>query len=99
MEAAGYTLEERIEIDNKVRFYTSLKMEIGNASGDFIDLKSYEKDMRYLIDTYIKADDSRKLGAFDNFTLLDFILIQAEKLKGENKEAAAEAIENNIRKK
>ena len=74
-------------------------MEIGNASGDFIDLKSYEKDMRYLIDTYIKADDSRKLGAFDNFTLLDFILIQAEKLKGENKEAAAEAIENNIRKK
>ena len=46
-----------------------------------------------------EADDSRKLGAFDNFTLLDFILIQAEKLKGENKEAAAEAIENNIRKK
>ena len=99
MEEAGYTLDDRIKINDKVQFYTSLKMEIGNASGDFIDIKSYEKDMRYLIDTYIKADDSRKLGAFDNFTLLDFILIQAEKLKGENKEAAAEAIENNIRKK
>ncbi|QOW61024.1 type I restriction endonuclease subunit R [Treponema pedis] len=99
MEDAGYTFEQRSIIDEKVRFYISLKMEIGRASGDFIDLKSYESDMRYLIDTYIKADDSRKLGAFDDFTLLDFILIQAEKLKGENKDAAAEIIENNIRKK
>lgn len=99
MSNAGYTAAEQMDIDKKVVFYTALKETIGNASGDFIDLKSYEADMRRLIDTYIKADDSRKIGEFDDFTLLDFVLAQSEELGGKGKEAAAEAIENNIRKK
>ena len=99
MSDAGYTVSEQTDIDKKVVFYTALKETIGNASGDFIDLKSYEADMRRLIDTYIKADDSRKIGKFDDFTLLDFVLAQGEKLDGKAKEGAAEAIENNIRKK
>ena len=99
MPEAGYSTAEQSEIDKKTVFYTALKETIGNASGDFIDLKSYEGDMRRLIDTYIKADDSRKLGEFDDFTLLDFVLAQGERLSGKGKEAAAEAIENNIRKK
>lgn len=99
MSDAGYTAAEQADIDKKVTFYAALKETIGNASGDFIDLKSYEADMRRLIDTYIKADDSRKIGEFDDFTLLDFVLAQGEQLGGKGKEAAAEAIENNIRKK
>jgi type I restriction enzyme R subunit len=99
MSEAGYSSTEQAEIDSKVLFYTALKETIGNSSGDFIDLKSYESDMRRLIDTYIKADDSRKIGEFDDFTLLDFVLAQGKKLGGKGKEAAAEAIENNIRKK
>lgn len=80
-------------------FYCALKDTIGNKSGDFLDLKAYEADMRRLIDTYIKAEDSRNIGEFDDFTLLDFVLAQGEQLGGKGKEAAAEAIENNIRKK
>lgn len=99
MTEAGYSTAEQTEIDKKVVFYTALKETIGNASGDFIDLKSYETDMRRLIDTYIKADDSRKIGEFDDFTLLDFVEAQGEKLGGQGKEAAAEVIENNIRRK
>ena len=99
IDDVGYTAAEQAEIDKKVVFYTALKETIGKASGDFIDLKSYEADMRRLIDNYIKADDSRKIGEFDDFTLLDFIQAQSEKLDGKGKEAAAEAIENNIRKK
>jgi len=99
MSEAGYTVAEQAEIDGKVIFYTALKETIGNASGDFIDLKSYEADMRRLIDAYIKAEDSRKIGEFDDFTLLDFVQIQGEELDGKGKEAAAEAIENNIRRK
>jgi type I restriction enzyme, R subunit len=99
MSDAGYTISEQTEIEKDVVFYTALKEIIGRTSGDFIDLKSYEADMRRLIDNYIKAEDSRTLGEFDNLTLLDFIMIQGEKLGGKNKEAAAEAIENNIRKK
>jgi type I restriction enzyme R subunit len=96
---AGYSETEQAEIDKKVTFYIALKETIGNTSGDFIDLKSYEADMRRLIDTYIKAEDSRKIGEFDEFTLLDFVLAQGEELGGKGKEAVAEAIENNIRKK
>jgi len=99
MGDAGYTISEQAKIEKDVTFYIGLKKEIGHTSGDFIDLKSYEADMRRLIDNYIKAEDSRKLGEFDNLTLLDFVMIQGEKLGGKNKEAAAEAIENNIRKK
>ena len=99
MVDVGYTAADQTEIEKKVMFYTALKETIGNASGDFIDLKSYEADMRRLIDTYIKADDSQKIGAFDDFTLLDFVQVQGEKLSGKGKESVAEAIENNIRKK
>jgi len=99
MGDAGYSADEQANIDKKVTFYIALRETIGNASGDFIDLKSFEADMRRLIDTYIKADDSRKIGEFDDFTLLDFVMAQGEKLDGKGKEAAAEAIENNIRKK
>ena len=101
MNEAGYTVFEQEKLAKKVEFYIALKATIGQASADFIDLKLFEPGMRYLIDNYIIASDSRKLGAFDDFTLLDFILAQEEKLKekGSSRESAAEAIENNIRKK
>jgi type I restriction enzyme R subunit len=101
MGEAGYAVAEQTDIEKRVVFYIALKKTIGKKSGDFIDLKSYEADMRRLIDTYIKAEDSRKIGEFDDLTLLDFVLAQGEKLggSGRGKEAAAEAIENNIRKK
>jgi type I restriction enzyme R subunit len=101
MDTAEYSTEEQEKIAKTVAFYIKLKAVIGWASGDFIDLKSFEPGMRFLIDNYIIAEDSRKLGAFEDFTLLDFILAQEEKLKGkgQSKESAAEAIENNIRKK
>ncbi|MBK1811553.1 HsdR family type I site-specific deoxyribonuclease [Clostridium sp. YIM B02505] len=91
------------EYANKVKFYVELKQVIGLKSGDFIDLKVYEPGMRYLIDNYIVASDSEQLGEFDDFTLLDFIVEQGKDLTsatGEStKESAAEAIENNIRRK
>ena len=46
MANAGYTASEQADIDKKVTFYIALKETIGNASGDFIDLKSYEAEMR-----------------------------------------------------
>ncbi len=81
----------------------ALRGEIGRASGDFIDLKMYEPDMRYLIDNYIAAREAQAIGSFDDFDLLDFITGWEEKLKNELdrriQESAAVTIENNIRKK
>ncbi len=103
MDDAGYTSVQKEEFDKKITFYLNLRDTIGRASGDFLDLKAYEPGMRYLIDNYIVAEDSQKIGTFDDFTLLDFILAQEEKLNGEggesSQESAAETIENNIRKK
>lgn len=91
------------EYDKKVTFYIELKKTIGTASGDFLDLKAYEPDMRKMIDNYITASDAEKIGDFDDLTLLDFVAKQGEALAGEgddgHKEGAAEAIENNIRRK
>lgn len=103
MDDAGYTSSEKGKLDEKVNFYLNLRETIGRASGDFLDLKAYEPGMRYLIDNYISADASQKLGVFDDFTLLDFILAQSQKMdeeKGDySKDGAAETIENNIRRK
>lgn len=102
MSDVGIPTEEQKDLENKVTFYIGLRDTIGRASGDFIDLKAYEPGMRYLIDNYISASESQKIGSMEDFTLLDFILSQEEKLGSDEKsqqESAAETIENNIRKK
>jgi type I restriction enzyme R subunit len=63
--------------------------------------------MRHLIDTYIEADEPRKISPFDNMSLLELIVksgiatainSQLTGVKG-NKDAVAETIENNVRSK
>lgn len=98
----GYSPDEIAKFEARVKFYIDLRSTIGLKSGDFIDFKLYEPGMRFLIDNYIAAGDTQKLAAFDDFTLLDFIVAQESPLTNgdkSTKESAAEAIENNIRKK
>lgn len=102
MNDAGYSENEQKKIESRVKFYVYLSNYIVRMSGDYIDLKAYEPSMRYLIDTYISADESSSIGDIKDFTLLDFIKDQ-EKILTDNKnkekqQSAAEAIENNIRK-
>lgn len=108
LEEAGYTKPQIEEIKRKVDFYLKLREEIKNASGEVIDLKTYETDMRHLIDTYIQADESRVISPFGaDQTLLDLIVKSGiadaietlpKGIKG-SKDAIAETIENNVRRK
>lgn len=107
LEAAGYTENEIIEIKNRIDFYLKLREEIKLASGETLDLKTYEADMRHLIDHYIQADESVVISPFDNLSLIDIIVRTGIAnaidnlpggLKG-NKDAVAETIENNVRSK
>lgn len=90
----------------KMEDYLALREVIRISSGETIDLKSYEADMRFLIDTYIKAEESEKVSPFDDISLLDLMgtnmseAIESlpKSIKG-NKEAVAETIENNVRSK
>ena len=104
---AGYSAADIMRIDRELDRYLKLREIIRQASGENLDLKAYEADMRHLIDTYIKADTSRKISPFDTIPLLDLIVktgIAAainslpQGLKGDKK-AVAETIENNVRSK
>lgn len=106
----GYSKEQQEKYNKLVKEYVDLKDEIGLSSGDFIDLKQYDSAMRHLIDNYISASDSEKLGDMENFTLLAYIQKkQEEDLKNGGSESGkkhtlaqqnvAETIENNIRRK
>lgn len=102
---AGYTQFEAIAIKNEVKYYEDIRQSVKLASGDYIDLKMYEPAMRHLIDNYISAEDSKKISAFDNMSLVELLVrdgagaidtLPEDIKKGE--EAMAETIENNLRK-
>lgn len=107
LEAAGYSEADIRSIKQAMDRYLKLREIIRNASGESLDLKAYEADMRHLIDTYIEADEPRKISPFDNMSLLDLIVKTGianainslpDGLKG-NRDAVAETIENNVRSK
>jgi type I restriction enzyme, R subunit len=105
MRQTGYSPEEIEQIKTDVKHYEYVRGEIKISSGDAIDLKAHEPDMRHLIDTYIGAKDSETISAFDDMTLIQLIVERGEDAikalpKGisRNKEAVAETIENNIRR-
>ncbi len=87
--------------------YIKLREIVRKASGESLDLKAYEADMRHLLDTYIEADEPRKISPFDNMSLLDLIVKTgiAEAINrmpggiGASRGAIAETIENNVRSK
>ena len=104
MEDVGYNDAETQQIKTESVHYENLRQEVQLASGDYVDLKAYEPAMRHLLDTYIRAEESQTLSAFEDMTLVELIVEQGnvaldllpESIR--NSEAAtAETIENNVR--
>jgi len=105
MTEAGYAAQDIERIKQEVDQYEKARTEVKLASGDYVDLKMYEPAMRHLIDTYIRAEESRKISAFDDMTLIQLIVERGagavkELPKGiaGNRTAVAETIENNLRR-
>jgi type I restriction enzyme, R subunit len=59
LEPAGYGAIDIASIKKQLDHYLKLREIIRKASGETLDLKAYEADMRHLIDTYIEADEPR----------------------------------------
>ncbi len=105
LAAAGYSDADIKRIKKHVDDFVKLREIIRNASGENIDLKAYEADMRYLLDTYIEAGETNVISPFGDLPLLELIvktgmadaLSQLPKGLQGNQEAVAETIENNIR--
>ena len=78
MTEAGFTVEEANSIYTKVKDYEELRHAIMQRSGDYVDMKKYDAQMRALLDRYIVAPRSEKLETLDNFSFLDIININPE---------------------
>ena len=105
MTEAGWTQAEAQQIKDEVSHYDNVSQEIKLASGDYVDLKAYEPDMRHLIDTYIRAEDSETLSTLSDIPLVELIIQNgAEALEQlpdgirANQTAMEATIENNLRR-
>lgn len=107
LNAAGYTDSEADTLRQETEFYAELRSAIKLRSGEELDIKPYEADMRHLINTYIQAEPAQALGELAELSLTELIVKTgihdaiAKKLneKGKlSKNAIAETIINNIRK-
>jgi type I restriction enzyme R subunit len=106
IEEAGYSHDEITAIRREIEFYTDTRAAIKNYSGEELDIKTFESDMRHLINTYIQAEPAERLGDVDKYSLVEMIIQTgihdaiAKKLeqKGKlSKNSIAEGIINNVR--
>lgn len=105
MTTAGFSEHEKRHFADRLEFYLKLREEIRIASGEKLDTKAYEADMRFMIDQYITAFPGKQISAFEDMPLLDVIeRIGFEEAINKlppgiksNPEAVAETIDNNVR--
>jgi len=104
---AGYSDTEADAIQKEVEFYSEIRAAIKRNSGEELDIKPFEADMRHLINTYIQADPAADLGELGEHSLTELIIKTgihdaiAKKLNEKGKlsrNAIAEGIINNVRK-
>lgn len=104
---AGYSDADAAALPKEVAFYAEIRAAIKKHSGEELDIKPYEADMRHLLNTYIQADPAADLGELGEMSLTELIIETgihdaiAKKLnaKGKlSKNAIAEGIINNVRK-
>ena len=104
---AGYSDIEAAAIRKEVNFYSETRSAIKKHSGEELDIKPYEEDMRHLLNTYVQAEPATDLGALGQMSLTEAIIetgihnAVARKLNEKGKlsrNAIAEGIINNVRK-
>lgn len=102
---AGYSPAEADAIAADIRLFGELRDAVRKFAGEELDLKPYERDMRHLIDMYIRADAPHEQGSLDDFSLLDLIVrsgiheaIARKWLEKGTPRAVADGIVNNLRK-
>ena len=104
---AGYSDADAAALQKEVEFYGEIRSAIKKHSGEELDIKPYEADLRHLLNTYIQADPAAELGELGEMSLTELIIETgihdaiARKLneKGKlSKNAIAEGIINNVRK-
>jgi type I restriction enzyme R subunit len=104
---AGYAAAEIVALEKETRSYADTRAAIKKHSGEELDIKPYEADMRHLLNTYVQADPAAELGSLSQMPLTEMIIETgihdaiARKLNARgqlSQSAVAEGIINNVRK-
>lgn len=104
---AGYSDADAAALQAEAEFYGEIRSAIKKHSGEELDIKPYEADMRHLLNTYVQADPAADLGELNQIPLTELIIETgihdaiARKLNEKGKltrNAIAEGIINNVRK-
>lgn len=104
---ASYSGTEAAALQKEVSFFSDTRAAIKKHSGEELDIKPYEADMRHLLNTYIQAEPAADVGTLNSLSLTELIIETgihdaiARKLNEKGKlsrNAIAEGIINNVRK-
>ena len=104
---AGYSDAQIAAVEKEVALYNDIRAAIKKHSGEELDIKPYEADMRHLLNTYVQADPATDLGNLSSMSLTEAIIETgihdaiARKLNEKGKlsrNAIADGIINNVRK-
>jgi type I restriction enzyme R subunit len=103
----GYVASKAAALKAEVEYYADLRAAIKRHSGEELDVKPYEADMRHLLDSYVQADAASELGDVGTRSLVELIVETgihdaiARRINAKGKlsnRAVAETIINNVRK-
>ena len=105
LASAGYAPMQIAAIEEEKERAVALRSLIRQASGETLDLKPFEADMRHLIDTYISAAEARPISDFAGLGLVDILvksglgaaLASLPASTRGSERAVAETIANNVR--
>ena len=102
-EEAGYTQKQMDAISAKVHHYVDMRNEVKLCSGDYVDMKTVEAEMRQLVDAFVKAEPSTVLTTLNGKTLSELLAANAEETgeqvkKKVGEKNAADTISNNIKR-
>ena len=106
LSEAGYSDTEASALQMEVDFYSEIRSAIKKHSGEELDIKPFEADMRHLLNTYVQADPATDVGNLSSLSLMELIIDTgihdaiARKLNEKGKlscNAIAEGIINNVR--
>ena len=71
---AGYSEADAANLQKEVEFYGEIRAAIKKHSGEELDIKPYEADMRHLLNTYVQADPAEDLGNLNSLSLTELII-------------------------
>lgn len=61
-------------LQKEIEFYGDARSAIKKHSGEELDIKPYEADMRHLLNTYVQADPAADMGNLNSLSLTELIV-------------------------